>query len=79
MKINYHLWPLYRHYIGKIAHFDQLFDQNATGSAYILPENCPIHRIIKARANSFRMMYHEPWAARRNLDSTGNMVEIEPK
>ena len=25
------------------------------------------------------MMYHEPWAARRNLDSTGNMVEIEPK
>ena len=25
------------------------------------------------------MMYHEPWAARGNLDSTGNMVEIEPK
>ena len=25
------------------------------------------------------MMCHEPWAARRNLDSTGNMVEIEPK
>ena len=24
-------------------------------------------------------MYHEPWAARGNLDSTGNMVEIEPK
>ena len=25
------------------------------------------------------MMYHERWAARGNLDSTGNMVEIEPK
>ena len=23
--------------------------------------------------------YHELWAARRNLDSTGNMVEIEPR
>ena len=25
------------------------------------------------------MMYHELWAARKNLDSTGNMVEIESK
>ena len=25
------------------------------------------------------MMYHERWAARGNIDSTGNMVEIEPK
>ena len=24
-------------------------------------------------------MYHEPWAASRNMDSTGNMVKIEPK
>ena len=24
-------------------------------------------------------MYHEPWATRKNLGSTGNMVEIEPK
>ena len=39
------------HYnIGKFAYFDQLFDQNATGSAYILPENWPIHQIIKAPA-----------------------------
>ncbi len=45
----------------------------------MLPENCPIHQIIKAPADSFKMMYHEPWAARGNLDSTGNMVEIEPK
>ena len=25
------------------------------------------------------MRCHNPWAARGNLDSTGNMVEIEPK
>ena len=24
-------------------------------------------------------MYHEPWAARGNLDSTGKVVGIEPK
>ncbi len=75
---------IYKHmdhgsYIGKIAHVDRLFDQNATGSAYVLPETGPIRQILKKRANSFKMMYHEPWAARRNLDSTGNMVEIESK
>ena len=63
-----HLWPLV---VGKIAHFDQLFDQNATGSAYILPENGQIHHIIKAGVNSLKIMYHEPWAAFGNLASMG--------
>ena len=68
------------HYnIGKFAYFDQLFDQNATGSACILSKNGLIRKIINSRANSFKRMYHEPWVARRNLDSTGTMVEIEPK
>ena len=56
-----------------------VFDQIVIGSVYILPENFPIYQIIKAPANSFKMMYREPWVARGNLDSTGNMVEIEPK
>ena len=75
----YKIWTIPGPYIGKIAHFDQLFDQNATGSAYVLPENGHIRQILKTRANSFKIMYHEPWVARRNLDSTGNMVEIESK
>ena len=58
-------------YKGEIAHFDQLSDQNATGSAYILPENGQIHQIIKAGVNSFKIMYHEPWAAFGNLASIG--------
>ena len=37
------------------------------------------YQIIKAPADSFKMMYHEPGAAREKLDSTGNTVEIEPK
>ena len=62
---------MYGPYIGKITYFDQLFDQNATGSAYILPENCQIYQIIKAGVNSFKMIYHEPWAAFGNLASMG--------
>ena len=44
----------------EIAYFDQLFDPNATGTANNLPETGNIYQIIKARANSFKIVYHGP-------------------